>query len=317
MIHIENLSVKVYSQDQVVHAVRGVSFSIGPGEIVGLVGESGSGKSVTAQAIMRLIPFARRVSTSGKILFKERDLLSLPEPEMNDIRGKEIGIIFQDSYSSFNPTMTIGEQLVEALRRHRSLSKEAAFTRGIELLFQMGINSPSERMDQYPHELSGGMRQRVLLAMAIGLEPELLIADEPTTALDVPTQAQILRILKNLGCSILFISHDLNVVSKICDRIYVMYAGQIVEESETAELFAHPKHPYTQALIRSIPSLTACKNSPLQVIGGTPPHPLNLPTGCCFHPRCPKAMQVCALHDPHEQNLEIAPCFLYHPMAKR
>jgi len=313
VLDIQQLRVSFRTKTGLLEAVRGIDLCIHPGEIVGLVGESGSGKSAAAQVILKLIPNAH---VQGKILFHGEDLLVKSEREIELIRGHQIGMMFQDSLTALNPTMPIGEQITEGMTKHRKLKRDVAFQKGVEMLFQLGVNYPVERMQQYPHELSGGIRQRIMLAISIACSPKLLIADEPTTALDVVTQAQILQLLKHLDTSILFITHDLNLISKIADRIYVMYAGKIVETRPTQELFKDPKHPYTQALFESTPNLAKGDN-PLKIIPGSPPSPYQIPKGCPFHPRCPYAMKVCALKDPSDELSLPNSCWKYHPQAPR
>ncbi|NGX58362.1 MAG: Oligopeptide transport ATP-binding protein OppD [Chlamydiae bacterium] len=312
LLEIQHLQVSFGSID----ALRGVNLKIHRGEIVGLVGESGSGKSATAQSILRLIPDKPGIKMSGDIFFEGENLCTKTSREMELIRGRKIGMIFQDSNAALNPTMPIGDQLSEGVIKHLGIKKDFAFQKGVETLFNLGINNPVERMKQYSHELSGGIRQRILLAMAIACDPDLLIADEPTTALDVITQAQILQLLKNLDMSILFITHDLNLISKISDRVYVMYAGRIVEHNSTERLFSKPMHPYTQSLLQSIPSLSLATDSPLKVIQGSPPSPHNIPSGCAFHPRCDSAMKICSMCDPLQDTSLSFPCWKYHPHAQ-
>jgi len=311
ILDIQKLKVNFQTKTGILEAVRGVDIRIHPGEIVGLVGESGSGKSATAQVILKLIPNAK---VQGKILFHGEDLLTKTEKEIEPIRGHQIGMMFQDSLTALNPTMPIGEQITEGMSKHRRLKRDIAFQKGVEMLFQLGVNYPVERMEQYPHELSGGIRQRIMLAISIACSPELLIADEPTTSLDVVTQAQILQLLKHLDTSILFITHDLNLISKIADRIYVMYAGKIVETQGTEDLFANPKHPYTRALFESTPNL-ARSETPLRIIPGSPPSPYQIPSGCPFHPRCEHAMKICALIDPSDDQSLSHCCWKYQEGA--
>jgi len=292
VLDIRQLHITFNTHVAPLEVVRGVNLTVNLGEIVGLVGESGSGKSATAQAIMQLLQDAE---IRGKILFHGEDLLAKSPREIEAIRGSQIGMMFQDSNAALNPTMSIGDQITEGLLKHRRLKRGDAFQKGVEMLFNLGVNNPVGRMNQFAHELSGGIRQRIMLAIAMACGPDLIIADEPTTAVDVITQAQILQLLKNLHTSILFITHDLNLISKIADRIYVMYAGKIVESSHTQELFESPKHPYTKALLESTPNLAG---SHLKIIEGSPPSPFHFPSGCAFHPRCPDALQICSLKDP-------------------
>ena len=284
-----------------VRAVDGVDLTIGEGETVGLVGESGSGKSVTARSIMRLVPRPPGRYAGGRILFRGRDLLVLPEREMRQIRGGRISMIFQDPMTFLNPVYTAGEQVAEAIRLHQSASRSAAREETINLFRLVGIPNPEERYEAYPHQLSGGLRQRVMIAIALSSRPDLLIADEPTTALDVTIQAQILALLKDLqaqlGMSILLITHDLGVVAETCDRVAVMYAGRIVERAAVETLFDDPQHPYTAGLIAAIPR-TDLPDAPPRPIEGSPPDLIHPPAGCRFHPRCAFREGVCRTEDP-------------------
>ena len=289
LLRIEDLHTQFHVHGGTVKAVDGVNLSIPPKATVGLVGESGSGKSITALSIMRLLEKNGRI-TAGHVWFRDRDLVALTEEEMRDVRGNDVSMIFQEPMTALNPVYTCGDQIAEAVRLHQKVEPKAAFDRAIEVLRLVGISDPKRRAKQYPHELSGGMRQRVMIAMALSTNPELLIADEPTTALDVTIQAQILRLMRNLkgefGSAILLITHDLGVVAEMCDSVAVMYAGRIVEHASTTELFTNPKHPYTQGLLASIPRLGK-KQDRLHVITGSVPNPLALPPGCAFRPRCP------------------------------
>lgn len=280
-------------------SVDGVSFSIGEGELLGLVGESGCGKSITALSIMRLISKPGKI-TNGSIKFKGEDLTAATDERLREIRGNDIAMIFQDPMTSLNPVFTVGEQIAEALRLHRKLDKKKAWEAAIQAMREVSIPSPERRVNDYPHQLSGGMRQRVMIAMALACDPDLLIADEPTTALDVTIQAQILELLNELRRSrklaILLITHDLGVVAEVADRVCVMYTGKIVEESDVNQLFEDPKHPYTRGLLRSVPKLTdagTAKAVKLQTIEGTVPSPTDLPFGCHFAPRCEHRMEIC------------------------
>ncbi len=289
LLRVEDLHVEFPTEDGVVHAVDGITYQVHAGKTLGIVGESGSGKTVSSLTTLGL---TRRqgASVSGRILFEGRDLLTLAEDEMRAIRGNDIAMIFQDPLSSLHPLYTVGYQLIEAVRAHRPLSKAQAHARAVELLGLVGIPDPSRRVDQYPHEFSGGMRQRAMIAMALANEPKLLIADEPTTALDVTVQAQILALLerlqRELGMAIVIITHDLGVVAEMADDIAVMYAGRIVETAPAPLIFAQPQHPYTWGLLRSIPTLTGSREEDLVPIPGTPPSLIQLPSGCHFHPRC-------------------------------
>jgi len=291
MLDIQGLKTHFYTEDGVVKAVDGVDIYIKKGETLGVVGESGCGKSVTSLSVMRLVAPPGKI-TEGKIIFDGVNLLDLSEREMSKIRGNRISMIFQQPTSCLNPVFKIGDQIAEVLNIHQSLGREAGWKRAIELLKMVGIPDPAKRANAYPHEISGGQAQRVMIAMALACVPELLIADEPTTALDVTIQAQILDLMIDLrektGTSILMITHDLGVVAEMCERVVVMYAGQIVEQAEVKELFANPLHPYTQGLIGSIPILGQIRDR-LDVIPGTVPNLLNPPPGCRFEPRC----QVC------------------------
>jgi oligopeptide/dipeptide ABC transporter ATP-binding protein len=282
-----------------VRAVDGVSFYLNGGELLGLVGESGCGKSITALSVMRLIAPPGKI-VSGEILFDGKNLLSLSDREMRQIRGDDIAMIFQDPMTSLNPVFRVGEQIAEALRLHRKLSRPDARAAAIEAMQEVAIPDSARRVDDYPHQLSGGMRQRVMIAMALACNPKLLIADEPTTALDVTIQAQILELLNELRktreLAVLLITHDLGVVAEVADRVAVMYTGRIVEESPVEELFARPKHPYTEGLLRSVPKLTAehvAKAERLETIEGVVPSPTDLPPGCHFAPRCPYRLARC------------------------
>ena len=278
-----------------VHAVNGVSFRLEPGKILGIVGESGSGKSVTAYSIMQILSENGGI-TGGKVLYKGEDITKWNEKQMQSFRGKCCSIIFQDPMTSLNPVFTIGNQLMEAITLHTDRNKEQARARAVEMLSLVGINEPEKRLKQYPHELSGGMRQRVMIAMALACEPDILIADEPTTALDVTIQAQILELMqdlqKKLGMAIIIVTHDLGVIASMCDEIMVMYGGRVCERGIADDIFYRPAHEYTKGLLRSIPS-TANMGERLIPIGGTPINMLDLPKGCAFCPRCDAAMKIC------------------------
>jgi len=283
-----------------VHAVDNVSFTIRKGEAVALVGESGSGKTVTAMSIMRLVAPPGRI-TGGQVLFKGHDLASMPEKQLRDIRGNDIAMVFQEPMTSLNPVFKIGDQVSEAIRIHKKVSRKEARKSAGEMLELVSIPDPIKRLDDYPHQLSGGMRQRVMIAMALSCDPELLIADEPTTALDVTIQAQIMELLaslqKRLGLAILLITHDLGVVAEFCERVMVMYTGRIVEESPVRDLFANPAHPYTRGLLKSLPSVTGT-GARLPTIEGMVPSLTDLPKGCKFNPRCPDVMPICLGDEP-------------------
>ncbi len=299
LLEVEGLRTHFPTRSGVVRSVDGVSFEIDEGELLGLVGESGCGKSITALSIMRLIAPPGKI-VGGSIKFKGEELTTATEDRLREIRGNDIGMIFQDPMTSLNPVYTVGEQIAEALRLHRKLDRKAAWVAAIDAMNEVSIPASERRAFDYPHQLSGGMRQRVMIAMALACNPELLIADEPTTALDVTIQAQILELLDGLRQSrklaVLLITHDLGVVAEVADRVCVMYTGKIVEESGVDELFANPKHPYTQGLLKSVPKLTEIgetKADRLQTIDGTVPSPTNLPFGCHFAPRCSYRMDIC------------------------
>jgi oligopeptide/dipeptide ABC transporter ATP-binding protein len=303
LLEVNNLQTQFPTRSGLVKAVDGVSLYLNSGDLLGLVGESGCGKSITALSVMRLIAPPGRI-VSGEILFDGKNLLELSEREMREIRGDDIGMIFQDPMTSLNPVFTIGEQIAEALRLHRKLSRKDAHKAAIEAMREVAIPDPGRRVDDYPHQLSGGMRQRVMIAMALACNPRLLIADEPTTALDVTIQAQILELLndlrKNRDLAVLLITHDLGVVAEVADRVAVMYTGRIVEEADVNELFLRPKHPYTQGLLRSVPKLSSEhveKAERLETIEGVVPSPTQLPPGCHFAPRCPYRMPRCTAEE--------------------
>jgi oligopeptide/dipeptide ABC transporter ATP-binding protein len=303
LLEVNDLRTTFSTDDGPVRAVDGVSFDIERGQVIGIVGESGSGKSVTMLSIMRLLS-ERHSKTTGEAIFDGQDLLKLPQREMRTVRGANMAMIFQDPMTSLNPVYKVGWQLAEAIRVHDgSVSKAAARVRGAEMLAAVGIPSPRERLDAYPHELSGGMRQRVMIAMALVNNPKLLIADEPTTALDVTTQAQILQLLRRLredfNSAIIFITHDLGVVAELCDEVLVMYAGRVVEHATVDDLFSNPQHPYTWGLLGSLPS-RHLRAERLYSIPGAPPSLLRPPAGCRFHPRCEHAMDICKEDPPPE-----------------
>ena len=299
LLEVKDLRTHFHTRAGVVRAVDGVDLYLDRGELLGLVGESGCGKSITALSIMRLISPPGKI-VSGEIIFDGKDLLKFSDAEMRQIRGDDIAMIFQDPMTSLNPVFTVGEQIAEALRLHRKLSRSDARAAAIEAMREVAIPDPARRVDDYPHQLSGGMRQRVMIAMALACDPKLLIADEPTTALDVTIQAQILELLNELRKSrdlaVLLITHDLGVVAETADRVAVMYTGKIVEESPVDELFARPKHPYTEGLLRSVPKLSiedVAKKERLETIEGVVPRPTDLPPGCHFEPRCRHRMPRC------------------------
>lgn len=294
LLEVSDLHVSFFTPAGEVKAVSGVSFRLERGKVLGIVGESGSGKSVTAYSIMQILEKNGKI-TSGSIRFDGQELVGAGEKVMKEIRGNRISMIFQDPMTSLNPTYTIGHQLTEGIRLHTDRSSTQAYQRAVEMLTLVGVNEPEKRMKQYPHELSGGMRQRVMIAMALSCEPDILIADEPTTALDVTIQAQILELMqklqKEMGMAILMITHDLGVVAQMCDEVIVMYAGSICEQGRVEDIFYNPRHAYTRGLLRSVP--TAENDDRLHPISGTPVDLLNLPKGCAFAPRCEDAMKIC------------------------
>lgn len=317
LLEVNNLHTHFFTKSGVVKAVDGVDFSIQPGETLGIVGESGSGKSITAMSILGLIPSPPGKITEGEVIFKGENLLHKTEKQMRKIRGKEIAMVFQDPMTSLNPVFTVEKQIIETILAHDKLSKKQAKERALELLQLVGIPDPKKRLKNYPHEFSGGMRQRVMIAMALSCNPSLLIADEPTTALDVTIQAQILELFKKmqteLNMAIVMITHDLGVVAEVCDRVMVMYAGKPVEFTETNNLFAHGKHPYTLGLMNSIPKITTEKQK-LEAIHGVPPDLRNLPEGCSFAPRCRHVMASCLTLDPALKKVDenhYVRCLLY------
>ena len=314
LLEVRDLRTQFSTPDGLVKAVNGVSFTLREGEALGLVGESGCGKSVSALSLMRLIPQPPGRIVSGQVWFDGRNLLELKEDDMRKVRGNDIAMIFQDPMTSLNPVLTIGRQIGEALELHKGLDRSAARRRTIELLELVGIPAARNRVEDYPHQFSGGMRQRVMIAMALSCEPKLLIADEPTTALDVTIQAQILDLIKRLryelGMAIIMITHDMGVVAGIADRINVMYAGYIVETGTVDEIFANPRHPYTLGLLKSIPRLDEPRKEKLVPIEGLPPDLLDPPPGCPFQPRCPYAIDRCVSDNP-----SLEPVVSGHPIA--
>jgi oligopeptide/dipeptide ABC transporter ATP-binding protein len=296
LLEVRGLVTRLRREGRDATVVDGVSFDLEQGESIGLVGESGSGKTMTALSILRLVPDPPGRIADGSILLEGRDLLAMPLPELQRVRGNEISMIFQEPAAALNPVFTVGDQIAEAVALHEDAGRKEAWARAVEILEKTGIPDPSRTARSYPHQLSGGMVQRAMIAMALVCRPSLLIADEPTSALDVTIQAQILELLGRLReedeMGLLFISHDFGVVAGICDRVAVMYAGEIVETAGTDRLFAHPRHPYTAALFRSLPSLKT-EGGRLEAVGGTVPSPFAHPSGCRFHPRCPHASDVC------------------------
>ena len=303
ILDVKNLHVYFDTYAGVVKAIRDVSFHVNKGESLAIVGESGSGKSVTVQTVMKLIPMPPGRIASGEILFKDRDIVKMNETEMRKIRGGEIGMIFQDPMTSLNPTMTVGKQIAEGIMMHQKVSHKEAMAKALEMLKAVNIPNPEERLNSYPHQFSGGMRQRVVIAIALACNPDLLIADEPTTALDVTVQAQILDLMNELkskmNTAIILITHDLGVVADLAERVIVMYGGEIMEEASVHDIFKDPKHPYTWGLIKSIPRLDIDREKEkLSSIDGTPPDLFNPPVGCPFAPRCEYAMEICKKEKP-------------------
>jgi oligopeptide/dipeptide ABC transporter ATP-binding protein len=317
LLRIEDLHVCFRTKNHTINAVNGVSFSLDKGEVLGIVGESGSGKSVTSLAIMRLIQCPPGEVNQGKIIFKGKNLLDLSEKEMRQVRGNKISMIFQEPMTSLNPVFTCGDQVAEAIMLHQGKNRKDAIKSTIELFKHVGISMPERRINEYPHQLSGGLRQRVMIAMGLSCNPELLIADEPTTALDVTIQAQILNLLRKIqnefGMSIILITHDLGVIAGIASKVIVMYAGSIVEMGKVKEIYKDPLHPYTIGLLRSIPRINIQKKV-LDTIEGQVPNPASLPSGCPFHPRCSKAMDICSKQKPPKlilsSNREVA-CWIH------
>ena len=318
LVEVKNLKTYFYTEDGVVPAVDGVDFKIKKGETLGIVGESGCGKSVTSLSLLRLVPNPPGKIVDGEMYFRGENLLDKTESEMRKIRGNDISMIFQEPMTSLNPVFTIGEQIAEAIELHQRLSQKDAMDKTIEMLKLVGIPSAEKRVNEYPHQMSGGMRQRVMIAMALSCNPSLLIADEPTTALDVTIQAQILELMKGLkertGTAIMLITHDLGVIAEMAENVLVMYAGKVVEYSDVRTIFKEPKHPYTIGLLGSIPRLDQPKEK-LYVIEGTVPNPFDMPEGCRFHPRCPYAREICANREPElvSTNGHSVRCWQYSP----
>jgi oligopeptide/dipeptide ABC transporter ATP-binding protein len=302
LLQVENLRTWFDSDRGAIRAVDGVDFALEAGRTLGVVGESGSGKSVTALSVMRLVDESGHIADDSRIIFDGRDLAKLGEVELEAIRGKDISMIFQEPMTSLNPVFTVGDQIAEALRYHEKLGTKEAASRAVEMLELVGIPEASRRAKDYPHQLSGGMRQRVMIGIALACDPKLLIADEPTTALDVTIQAQILELMaelrERLGMAIMLITHDLGVVAEMCDDVVVMYAGRVVERGPVEDVFTSPQHPYTEALLQSIPMLGMTQSEPLRVIRGTVPSPLDWPPGCRFEPRCDYAFAKCVAEHP-------------------
>jgi oligopeptide transport system ATP-binding protein len=322
ILQVKDLRISFSTYAGEVEAVRDVSFDLRQGETLAIVGESGSGKTVTAKSLMRLLPEANTLIKDGEVIFEGENLLTLSEQRMQKIRGSKIAMVFQDPMTSLDPTMRVGKQIAESLRKHLGLSGQRAKERAVELLTLVGIPNPEDRVKQYPHQFSGGMRQRVVIAIALSCEPQILIADEPSTALDVTIQAQILELLRELqeqlGMSVMLITHDLGVVAHTAHRVVVMYAGKVVETGTLREVFYNPQMPYTWGLLSSIPLPTADRSQELIPIPGSPPDMLNPPKGCPFTPRCPYAMRICAEEMPGYTTFSAehkAACWLHHPMA--
>ncbi|MEW6565356.1 MAG: ABC transporter ATP-binding protein [Spirochaetota bacterium] len=323
ILQVKDLKTYFHVDEGIVKAVDGVTFDLHQGETLGLVGESGSGKSVTNLSIMNLVPFPPGRIAGGEVLYRGQDLLKMTPNQIRDIRGNKISMIFQDPMTSLNPFLKISTQMVETLVLHQGLSKAAARDKAIEMLKLAGIPAAEKRIDNYPHQFSGGMRQRVMIAMALSCNPDILIADEPTSALDVTIQAQILDLIRDLtarlGTAVIMITHSLGVVAGLCDTICVMYAGRIVERGPVDEIFAHPRHPYTQGLIKSVPRLDKFTNERLQSIQGQPPNVIDLPDCCPFYPRCDKAMDICKQKYPASTGFDdgcSTSCWLYSREAR-
>jgi len=322
LLEVKGLKTYFFTSDGVVPAVDGVTYHVDKGETLGIVGESGCGKSVTSLSVMRLIPDPPGKITAGQIFFERENLLEKSEAAMRKIRGNHISMIFQEPMTSLNPVYTVGDQIAEAVELHQGLKRQDAMEKAVEMLRIVGIPLPERRVREYPHQLSGGMRQRVMIAMALSCNPQLLIADEPTTALDVTIQAQILELMKalkkELGMAIMLITHDLGVIAEMAQRVVVMYAGKIVEEADVISIFRSPLHPYTEGLLKSIPRLDGTKGR-LHVIEGVVPNPLYMPTGCRFHPRCPYTMDICKAQEPDlmrvSEGRQVA-CWLKSKLAK-
>ena len=318
LLDVRDLRTYFKVMDGTVKAVDGVSFAIDPGETLGVVGESGCGKSVTALTIMRLLDMPPATIPTGEIWFDGRDLLKLSPEDLREVRGNDIAMIFQEPMTSLNPVFTIGDQIAEAVMLHFKVTRKEAWDKAVESLRAVGISNPERRVKQYPHELSGGMRQRAMIAMALSCDPKLLIADEPTTALDVTIQAQILELIRKVqdetGAALMLITHDLGVVAETVNDVIVMYAGRVVEHGTVEEVLLSPKHPYTEGLLTSIPS-KGMRGHPLNVIKGTVPNPFNMPKGCNFTPRCPYRFQPCPDHDPRIEDPGGPPvaCWLWKP----
>jgi peptide/nickel transport system ATP-binding protein/oligopeptide transport system ATP-binding protein len=322
LLEIKNLKTYFYTDEGISKAVGGVDLVINRGEILGIIGESGSGKSVTALSVMRLVAIPPGKIVSGEIWFEGKNLLEMSLDEIRRVRGNEISMIFQEPMTSLNPVLTTGNQIIENIVTHQKLDKLQARKQAIEMLKLVGIPSPGKRIDEYPHQLSGGMRQRAMIAMALSCRPKLLIADEPTTALDVTIQAQILELIrkmrKEIGMAVMMITHDLAVIAEVADNVAVAYGGKVMEYGDVISIFKDPLHPYTKALYNSIPRITDSKKRRLEVIDGIVPNPLDLPEGCSFHPRCKFAREICKQMDPELVALGArrVRCLMYDPAYK-
>lgn len=324
LLEVKNLKTYFYTDEGIARAVDGMDFLIYRGETLGMIGESGCGKSVSALSILRLIDSPPGRIVEGEILFEGEDLLKKSTSEIRKIRGNSISMIFQEPMTSLNPVYTIGNQIMESIIWHQNLNKEKAREKAIRILDLVGIPSPEKRIDEYPHQLSGGMRQRAMIAIALSCEPKLLIADEPTTALDVTIQAQILGLIKKIkeeiGMAVMMITHDLGVIAEVANDVVVAYSGKAVEYADVKTIFKHPKHPYTQALYDSIPRLTDTKKRRLEVISGIVPNPLDFPSGCRFHPRCKFAKSFCKEEEPQLEEVNSSHkvrCFIYNQEKSR
>ena len=322
LLEVKHLKTQFRTKRGTVTAVDDVSFSVNQGDTLGIVGESGCGKSVTSLSILQLLPHAVGSVAGGEILYKGEDIAKKGNKEMCRIRGREISMIFQDSMTSLNPVLTIGRQLEETISVHSSLSKDEIKKQALDILTKVGVSSPEQRLKEFPHQLSGGMRQRVMIAMALSCSPSLLIADEPTTALDVTIQADIIDLLKDIqkefGMAVIMITHDLGIVANIAKKIIVMYAGKVVETGSSQDIFYRPRHPYTKALLRAVPRLDTEEEQSLESIEGTPPNMIDPPAGCAFSTRCAQCMRICQKSEPPMFEFEdghTAQCWLYHPMA--
>ena len=323
LLQVKNLHTQFFTEEGIVKAVNGVSYDVMPGEILGLVGESGCGKTVSALSVLRLIPMPPGKIVEGEILFEGEDILKMDDEEIRHIRGNKIGMIFQEPMTSLNPVLTIGRQLTETLELHLKMDKQAATQRAIELLDTVGIPEAKQRIKDYPHQFSGGMRQRVMIAMALSCNPKLLLADEPTTALDVTIQAQILELLtrltRELGTAVIIITHNLGVVARYADRVNVMYAGRVIESASAAELYSDPRHPYTLGLLKSVPRLDQVRKERLDPIEGMPPDMVHLGAGCPFQPRCRFAVDRCKGENPLLVNVgpaHMAACWEWEHVGK-